>query len=249
MALNRSDNAHHGSYPWSKNKSPTRFVIDCRLDREIQCLHLPFTQVCPPEISGIIITVFLSPCFSIHELAAWLTHFVSHRVTLATHYESWAFILVHGDNDLFERVTNQLEKLSPLPFRLKYIHSSHVIPASRASTTAGTASAANQRPSSLLPKRFNVRAWLRDRKTQIKISPREPQAPSASSSSTSSSSITKVPSLTTLHPPSAPVKSIPSASAKHVSTVLPPAPPPQPNVSLRRKIGSIPVPKRNQTVH
>ena len=193
-------------------------------------------------------SLFLSLSFSIHELAAWLTHFVSHRVMLATHYESWAFILVHGDNDLFERVTNQLEKLSPLPFRLKYTHSSHVIPASRA--TAAAATAANQRPSSLLPKRFNVRAWLRDRKTQIKISPREPQAPSASSSSTSSSSISKVPSLSTLHPPPPPpVKSIPSASAKHASTVLPSAPLPPPNVSLRRKIGSIPVPKRNQTVH
>ena len=182
--------------------------------------------------------------FSIHELAGWLTQFVSHRTTLSTHYESWAFILVHGDNDLFERVTNQLEKLSPLPFRLKYTHSSHVIPPSRATTTATTA-AANQRASSLLPKRFNVRAWLRDRKTQIKISPKEPQAPSASSSSTSSSSISKAPSLSTIHPP-APVKSIPSASAKHTSTVVPPPPP---NVSLRRKLGSIPVPKRNQTVH
>jgi len=145
---------------------------------------------------------------------------------------------VHADNDLFERVTNQLEKLSPLPFRLKYTHSSNIIPPARTIppptiTTTTTA----QRPSSLLPKRFNVRAWLRDRKTQVKISPKEPQAPPLPSSS--SSSINKSPSSSII-PPS---KSISSAPTKSSSTV------PPPNVSLRRKIGSIPVPKRHQTVH
>jgi hypothetical protein len=133
-----------------------------------------------------------------------------------TYYESWAFVLIHVDNDLFERLTNQLEKLSPLPFRLKYIHSSNLIPPARSTTTT-----ANQRPSSLLPKRFNVRAWLRDRKTQVKISPKEP-----------SSSIV---------PPSKSISSIPPKATSIA--------PPPPNVSLRRKVGSIPVPKRNQTVH
>ena len=84
---------------------------------------------------------------------------------------------MHVDNDLFERITNQLEKLSPLPFRLKYTHSSNIIPPARTKQSNNTN---NQRPSSLLPKRFNVRAWLRDRKTQVKISPKEPQAPPTS---------------------------------------------------------------------
>jgi hypothetical protein len=145
-----------------------------------------------------------------------------------TYYESWAFVLIHVDNDLFERLTNQLEKLSPLPFRLKYIHSSNLIPPARSTTTT-----ANQRPSSLLPKRFNVRAWLRDRKTQVKISPKEPQAPP-------SSSIPKSPS-SSIVPPSKSVSSIPPKATSIA--------PPPPNVSLRRKVGSIPVPKRNQTVH
>ncbi len=174
--------------------------------------------------------------FSLHELAAWLTHFVSHRAMFTGYYESWAFILVHGDNDLFERVTNQLEKVSPLPFRLKYTHSSNVIPPARTITT--TTTTANQRPSSLLPKRFNVRAWLRDRKTQVKISPKEPQAPPLPPSS--SSSISKSPSSSII-PPSKPVSSIPTKSS---STV-----PPPPNASLRRKLSSIPVSKRHQTVH
>lgn len=176
--------------------------------------------------------------FSLHELAAWLTHFVSSRAIFTTYYESWAFILVHADNDLFERVTNQLEKLSPLPFRLKYTHSSYVIPAAR--TTATTTATTNQRPSSLLPKRFNVRAWLRDRKTQVKISPKEPQAPPLPSSSTTTTN--KLPS-SSIVPPSKSISSIPSKS----SSIVPPVPPP--NVSLRRKLGSIPVPKRHQTVH
>jgi hypothetical protein len=154
-----------------------------------------------------------------------------------THYESWAFILVHAENDLFERITNQLEKLSPLPFRLKYTHTSHVTPSTRTSIANN-----NQRPSSLLPKRFNVRAWLRDRKTQIKISPREPQGPSASSS-TSSSSVVKSPSSSNI-----PIlRANPSISIKPTLTTTPTAPPP--NVSIRRKLGSIPVPKRNPTVH
>jgi len=144
---------------------------------------------------------------------------------------------VHADNDLFERITNQLEKLSPLPFRLKYTPSSNVIPAARTITT--TTTTINQRPSSLLPKRFNVRAWLRDRKTQVKISPKEPQAPPPP---LPSSSINKSPSSSII-PPSKPVSSVSTKS----SPTVPPAPPP--NVSLRRKLGSIPVPKRHQTVH
>jgi hypothetical protein len=173
---------------------------------------------------------------SLHELAAWLTHFVSHRTTFTTYYESWAFILVHGDNDLFERITNQLEKLSPLPFRLKYTHSSTILPPARTTTTTTTTtSISNQRPSSLLPKRFNVRAWLRDRKTQVKISPKEPQAPAPPSSMAN-----KSPASSTIPP----TKSISSVSTKTSSIA-----PPPPNVSLRRKLGSIPVPKRHQTVH
>jgi hypothetical protein len=62
------------------------------------------------------------------------------------------------DNDLLENITNQLEKLSPLSFRLKYI-----------------ISLTNQR--SILPKKFQVRTWLRDRKTQVKISPKESSIP------------------------------------------------------------------------
>ena len=62
------------------------------------------------------------------------------------------------DNDLFENITNQLEKLSPLAFRLKY-----------------TMTLPNQRSS--FPKKFQVRTWLRDRKTQVKISPKESPTP------------------------------------------------------------------------
>ena len=176
---------------------------------------------------------------SLHELAAWLIHFVSHRATFTSYYESWAFILVHGDNDLFERVTNQLEKLSPLPFRLKYTHSSNVIPPARIIATTTTTT--NQRPSSLIPKRFNVRGWLRDRKTQVKISPKDPQAPTLPPSS-SSSSINKSPSSATI-PSSKLVSTVPTKSSSSTPVPTPP------NVSLRRKLGSIPVPKRHQTVH
>jgi hypothetical protein len=186
------------------------------------------------KIKILYVVIFL---FSLHELAAWLIHFVLHRAMFTAYYESWAFILVHADNDLFERITNQLEKLSPLPFRLKYIHSSNVIPSTKTTTTATTA----QRPSSLLPKRFNVRAWLRDRKTQVKISPKEPQAPPLPPPPPPSS-INKSPS-SSIVPPSKPVSSVPTKS----SSIVPSAPPP--NVSLRRKLGSIPVPKRHQTVH
>jgi hypothetical protein len=185
---------------------------------------------------------FIYHLLNLHELAAWLTHFVSHRTTFTTYYESWAFILVHGDNDLFERITNQLEKLSPLPFRLKYTHSSTILPPARTTTTTTTTtSISNQRPSSLLPKRFNVRAWLRDRKTQVKISPKEPQAPAPPAPPSSSSSMAnKSPASSTIPP----TKSISSVSTKTSSIA-----PPPPNVSLRRKLGSIPVPKRHQTVH
>ena len=162
-------------------------------------------------------SLFNYSLFSLHELAAWLTHFLSYRSMFTAYYESWAFIFVHVDNDLFELLTNQLEKLSPLPFRLKYSHSSNV---ARTIT--------NQRSSSLLPKRFNVRAWLRDRKTQVKISPKEPLTPASSSSS----------SMNKLSPSSTAIP-----STKRSSTVT------LPNTSSRRKLGSIPVPKRNQTVH
>lgn len=189
---------------------------------------------------------------SLHELAAWLTFFVSNRATFTTYYETWAFILVHGDNDLFERITNQLEKLSPLPFRLKYTHSSQANLPARVTTvstsTTATTNTANQRPSSLLPRRFNVRAWLRDRKTQVKISPKEPQAPSLPlpQPPPPTSSMKKSPSNSAI--PLA--KSVPSAPTKTPS-VTPTATPiaSSTNVSSRRKLGSIPVPKRNQTVH
>ncbi|CAF0865476.1 unnamed protein product [Adineta ricciae] len=172
---------------------------------------------------------FIYHLLNLHELASWLSHFVSHRAVFTGYYEPWAFILVHADNDLFERVTNQLEKLSPLPFRLKYTHSSTVIPTARTTTTTSPSTAVNQRPSSLLPKRFNVRAWLRDRKTQVKISPKEPQAPALPAAPTNKASSSK---------------SVSSTSTKSST-----AAPPPPNVSIRRKLGSIPVPKRHQTVH
>ncbi|CAF5005432.1 unnamed protein product, partial [Rotaria socialis] len=98
----------------------------------------------------------------------------------------------------------------------------------------------NQRPSSLLPKRFNVRAWLRDRKTQVKISSKEPVA----SSSPSTSSRSKSPSLPTT-PSQKSISSVSTKSSTTVPLVQPSAPP---NISLRRKLGSIPVPKRQQTV-
>ncbi|UJR35550.1 hypothetical protein I4U23_028303 [Adineta vaga] len=181
---------------------------------------------------------FIYHLLNLHELASWLSHFVSHRAVFTGYYEPWAFILVHADNDLFERVTNQLEKLSPLPFRLKYTHSSTVIPPVRTTTTTtttpATSTTTNSRPSSLLPKRFNVRAWLRDRKTQVKISPKEPQAPSLPTTTINKTSSSKSISSTSTKPST----SVPSTSV--------PAPP---NVSLRRKLGSIPVPKRHQTVH
>ena len=67
-------------------------------------------------------------------------------------------MLVNINNDLLENITNQLEKLSPLSFRLKY-----------------TICLSNQR--SIIPKKFQVRTWLRDRKTQVKISPKESPVP------------------------------------------------------------------------
>ncbi|CAF0759616.1 unnamed protein product [Rotaria sordida] len=185
---------------------------------------------------------FIYHLLNLHELAAWLTHFLSNRSMFTAYYESWAFILVHVDNDLFERITNQLEKLSPLPFRLKYTHSSNVNPSPRTTTTTTTsATTTNQRPSSLIPKRFNVRAWLRDRKTQVKISPKEP-----TTTPPSSSLMSKSPSSSTI-PSSKSVSTIPTKPSPTVPSVPPPLLPP--NVSLRRKLGSIPVPKRHQTVH
>lgn len=52
-----------------------------------------------------------------------------------------------------ESISNQLEKLSPLAFRLKYL----------------PMSLTNQQRS-ILSKKFQVRTWLRDRKSQVKIS-------------------------------------------------------------------------------
>lgn len=154
---------------------------------------------------------------------------------------------MHGDNDLFERITNQLEKLSPLPFRLKYIHSSQANPPARAAPVATSTTSASQRPSSLLPKRFNVRAWLRDRKTQVKISPKEPQAPTLPAPPpppAPTSSMKKSPSNSSIPVP----KSVPSVPTKS-PTVTASSNPSSTNASSRRKIGSIPVAKRHQTVH
>lgn len=177
---------------------------------------------------------------SIHELAAWLVHFVSNRVSISSYYEPWAFILVHGGNDLFESVTNQLEKLSPLPFRLKYVNLPNATTTNKTTNTNSNTlqSQSSQRPSSLLTKKFNVRAWLRDRKTQIKVSPKEPQAPSTNSST--SSAVGKSSSSSTNQQQ----KSVATGSSnKTLNTVV------QTNTSARRKLGSIPVAKRHQTVH
>ena len=94
-----------------------------------------------------------SSFFSLHQLTSWLTHFLSQRTTLHTHYEFWAFVLVNSNNDMLERLTNQLEKLSPLSFRLKY----------------SPRIASNNQQRSILSKKFQVRTWLRDRKAQVKI--------------------------------------------------------------------------------
>lgn len=88
--------------------------------------------------------------FSFQQLANWFAEFLSHRNLFETYYERSALLLNHYDDDLFERLTNQLEKLSPLSFRLKY----------------------SQRSSSTT-KKFNVRLWLRDRKTQVKLTPKQ----------------------------------------------------------------------------
>jgi len=190
---------------------------------------------------------FIYHLLNLHELAGWLTHFVSHRSLFTTHYEPWAFILVYGDNDLFERITNQLEKLSPLSFRLKYTHSSTVIPSIRTTTTTTTTTTntSNQRPSSLLPKRFNVRGWLRDRKTQVKISPKEPQT--SSSTSSSSSTVSKSPSSSNIPVPKSTSSNPTNKSSSTTTTTVSHGS--QSNASIRRKLGSIPVPKRHQTVH
>ncbi|CAF1261930.1 unnamed protein product [Rotaria sordida] len=114
---------------------------------------------------------FIYHLLNLHELASWLTHFISNRTLLNTHYESSAFLLININNDLIECITNQLEKLSPLQFRLKY----KILSNSKILLT-------NQRlSSSILTKKFNVRAWLRDRKAQIKISSKESQIPSTKS--------------------------------------------------------------------
>ncbi|CAF0835691.1 unnamed protein product [Didymodactylos carnosus] len=153
------------------------------------------------------LNAFIFSLLNFHELPNWLNHFKQQHELLITYYESSAFILVHSDNnDIFECLTNQLEKLSPLPFRLKYsILTPHILTHhSPTSSTSSSSTTTNDkihrptqqkhpttttnktpvssstvplvRPTSLLPKRFNVRAWLRDRKnTQGKISPKELQ--------------------------------------------------------------------------
>ncbi|CAF3474932.1 unnamed protein product [Rotaria socialis] len=114
---------------------------------------------------------FIYHLLNLHELTSWLTHFISNRTLLSTYYESSAFVLVNSNNDLFECITNQLEKLSPLQFRLKY----KLLTNSKILTT-------NQRSSSsTFIKKFNVRTWLRDRKCQMKISPKESQTSSPKS--------------------------------------------------------------------
>ncbi|CAF4553282.1 unnamed protein product [Rotaria sp. Silwood1] len=110
---------------------------------------------------------FIYHLLNFHELASWLTHFISNRTLLNTYYESSAFILVNNNNALFECITNQLEKLSPLQFRLKY----KILSNSKILVTNPRVS------SSILTKKFNVRAWLRDRKAQVKNSSKESQIP------------------------------------------------------------------------
>lgn len=116
---------------------------------------------------------------SLQELAAWFNHFLLQQTLFRAYYESWALVRTHEDNDLFERLTNQLEKLSPLSFRVKYILSS-----SSSVSQARMSQANNARSSSSSPKKFNVRVWLRDRKTPVKVSPKELQSlpPSVSTS-------------------------------------------------------------------
>ena len=103
--------------------------------------------------------------FSFHELATWLTHFISNRTLLNTYYEKWAFVIVNANNDLFENIINQFEKLSPLSFRLKY----KILSNSNALLTNHCSS------SSTFIKKFNVKTWLHDRKNQIKMLPQESQ--------------------------------------------------------------------------
>ena len=114
---------------------------------------------------------------SLQELAAWFNHFLLQQTLFRAYYESWALVRTHEGNDLFERLTNQLEKLSPLSFRVKYILSSSSVSQARLSQ-------ANNARSSSSPKKFNVRVWLRDRKTPVKVSPKELQSlpPSVSTS-------------------------------------------------------------------
>lgn len=95
---------------------------------------------------------FIYQLLNFHELTTWLTDFLSHRTLLMTYYESWAFLIVNFESNLFENLTNQLEKLSPLSFRLKY-----------------TITNSNSRHS-ILSKKFQVRTWLRDKKPQVKQS-------------------------------------------------------------------------------
>ncbi|CAF0741362.1 unnamed protein product [Didymodactylos carnosus] len=153
---------------------------------------------------------FIFSLLNFHELTNWLNHFIQQHELLMTYYESSAFVLVYNENnDIFECLTNQLEKLSPLPFRLKYsILNPHVLThySPTSSTSSSSTNTTNDkihrsaqqkhnpttipttkthiqspsvpltRPTSLLPKRFNVRAWLRDRKNiQGKVSPKEHQ--------------------------------------------------------------------------
>ncbi len=149
MAIDWINHTDKRSIEWSKNESTSWSINDNWFEWKIQFIHLSITQV---EINFQFFFEFFF--FSLHELASWLTHFISQRTILNTYYESWAFVLVNINNDLLENISNQLEKLSPLSFRLKY-----------------AISLTNQR--SILPKKFQVRTWLRDKKTQVKISPKQ----------------------------------------------------------------------------
>ena len=165
MASDRLDDAERRPVQRSESQSATRTSLHRGLDGEIQRVHLSTSRVRQRKRKLSASLIFLPS--SLHDLASWFTHFITHRTLFHTYYEPWALVLVHVHNDLFERLTNQLEKLSPLPFRLKYTVSPNPISNSRIWSTA------DPRSSSLLTKKFNVRAWLRDRKTQVKISPKE----------------------------------------------------------------------------
>ena len=167
LAIDRSQCTDHWPFPRGKSTSSIQSAIDSGMDGQVQCFHLPITEVMQtdPRFLRAISPNFFSS--SLRELAAWFTHFLSQQPLFRTYYESWALVRTHDDNDLFERLTNQLEKLSPLSFRVKYTLSISSVPHARLSRSSSTLSS---------PKKFNVRVWLRDRKTQVKVSPKELQS-------------------------------------------------------------------------